>query len=67
MVWALSEINSNVETDGKVFPVAFSFALDLGFNILPEHLLFFVGVCCGILFQVLDFLHLNEIIFFKGF
>lgn len=44
MVWALSEINSNVETDGKVFPVAFSFALDLGFNILPEHLLFFVGV-----------------------
>lgn len=48
MVWALSEINSNVETDGKVFPVVFCFALDLGFNILPEHLLFFVGVCCGV-------------------
>lgn len=39
MVWALSEINSNVETDGKDFPTAFGFALDLGFNILPEHFL----------------------------
>lgn len=48
MVGARSEINSNVETDGTVFPVAFGFSLDLGFNIFPEHLLIFVGVCCEV-------------------
>ena len=50
MVSALAQINSHVETDAglnrdyqKLFPVTFDFALDLGFNILPEHLSFFGG------------------------
>lgn len=44
----LAQINSCVETDAglnrdyqKLLPVTFDFALDLGFNILPEHLSLF--------------------------
>lgn len=51
MVLALAQINSHVETDAglnrdyqKLFLVTFDFALDLGFNILPEHLSLFSSV-----------------------
>lgn len=44
----LAQINNHVETDAglnrdyqKLLPVTFDFALDLGFNILPEHLSLF--------------------------
>lgn len=45
MVSALAQIKSHVETNAglnrdyqKLLPVTSDFALDLGFNILPEHL-----------------------------
>lgn len=57
----------HVETDAglnrdyqKLFPVTFDFALDLGFNILPEHLLIFF-------FQASEFLHKNYFFSSKGF
>lgn len=64
MVWALSEIHKIVETAEKVFPVAFGFALDLGFNILP---LIFCWDLLWSFFPGLGFLALNEISFFKRF
>lgn len=71
MVLALAQINSRVETDAglnrdyqKLFLVTFDFALDLGFNILPEHLSLFSSVVFfspGL--RVLAF----RFLFFRGF
>jgi len=49
MVSALAQNSSHIESNAgpktdyqKLFSVTFDFTLDLGFNILPEHLSFFV-------------------------